>query len=199
MKLSDINLAGRTTFFNKVSVTFGGTFDPYEYDENGKYFDRYLVEDGGPLARLTRANLNLSFSLNKAQHTGTDLTTEQLNYLYIHPEEYVNFDIPYNFSFAYSLSYDKDANKPSNKNQSASIYGDVSLTPKWKIGFTSWYDITHGAFTNFSMNFYRDLHCWEMRLNWIPFGYQESWNFQINVKASILQDLKLNKRKDFFD
>ena len=42
-------------------------------------------------------------------------------------------------------------------------------------------------------------HCWEMRMNWIPFGYQESWNFQINVKASILKDLKLLKRKDYFD
>jgi len=38
-----------------------------------------------------------------------------------------------------------------------------------------------------------------MRLNWIPFGVQESYTFQINVKASVLQDLKWVKRKDFYD
>jgi hypothetical protein len=84
-------------------------------------------------------------------------------------------------------------------NQSASFNGDLSLTPKWKVGFTSWYDFRATRFTNLNLNIYRDLHCWEMRLNWVPFGGQESYFFQINVKAAILQDLKLMKRKDFFD
>jgi predicted glycosyltransferase involved in capsule biosynthesis len=73
------------------------------------------------------------------------------------------------------------------------------LTPKWKVGFNSWYDFTSKQFTNFGLNIYRDLHCWEMKLNWVPFGYQQSYNFQINVKSSILQDLKLIKKKDFYD
>jgi hypothetical protein len=38
-----------------------------------------------------------------------------------------------------------------------------------------------------------------MRFNWVPLGPRKSWNFSINVKASILQDLKLNRRKDFRD
>jgi hypothetical protein len=38
-----------------------------------------------------------------------------------------------------------------------------------------------------------------MRFNWIPTGARQSWNFTINAKASILQDLKLNKKKDFRD
>ena len=40
----------------------------------------------------------------------------------------------------------------------------------------------------------RDLHCWEMRFNWVPFGFQKSYSFDINVKASILQDMKLSKK-----
>ena len=80
-----------------------------------------------------------------------------------------------------------------------SVNGDISITPKWKVGFNSWYDFTAKRFTNFGVNIYRDLHCWEMRLNWVPFGYQESYFFQINVKSAILQDLKLMKRKDYYD
>ncbi|MBK6839347.1 MAG: hypothetical protein IPG90_14655 [Bacteroidetes bacterium] len=59
--------------------------------------------------------------------------------------------------------------------------------------------LQEGRFTNAGVNIYRDLHCWEMRLNWTPFGYLEGYNFQINVKSSILPDLKLLKKKEFYD
>jgi hypothetical protein len=38
-----------------------------------------------------------------------------------------------------------------------------------------------------------------MHFNWVPKGGQQQWSFSINVKASILQDLKLDKKKDFRD
>ena len=50
-----------------------------------------------------------------------------------------------------------------------------------------------------SLNIYRDLHCWEMLVKWIPFGYRQSYNFTIRVKASVLQDLKWEKKKDWYD
>jgi hypothetical protein len=112
---------------------------------------------------------------------------------------YLDFDVPYNLYVGYNLNYSKRGDLAPTVNQSMTLNGDFSLTPKWKIGFNSWFDLEVGKFTSFSTSIYRDLHCWEMRLNWIPFGGQESYNFQINVKSSILQDLKLVKRKDFFD
>ena len=77
--------------------------------------------------------------------------------------------------------------------------GDVNITPKWKVGFRSGYDFEKGDITFTSIDIYRDLHCWEMSFNWIPFGFQQSWNFSINIKSSLLQDLKLDKKKDFRD
>jgi hypothetical protein len=115
------------------------------------------------------------------------------------PATYLDFDVPYNLYVGYALNYSKRGDAEPQLNQSLTLNGDLSLTPKWKIGFNSWYDLEVGQFTSFSTTIYRDLHCWEMRLNWIPFGGQESYNFQINVKSSMLQDLKLIKRKDFFD
>jgi hypothetical protein len=35
-----------------------------------------------------------------------------------------------------------------------------------------------------------------MHLNWTPLGAQANYSFQINVKSSMLQDLKLVKKKD---
>jgi hypothetical protein len=44
----------------------------------------------------------------------------------------------------------------------------------------------------------RDLHCWTLLFNWVPFGPYTSYNFRINVKASILSDLKLERRQPFY-
>ncbi|MFT6966215.1 MAG: hypothetical protein ACJAT1_001430, partial [Marivirga sp.] len=35
--------------------------------------------------------------------------------------------------------------------------------------------------------------------NWVPFGRGESFSVDIGVKASILQDLKLNRRRTWQD
>ncbi len=200
MKWSSLSIGGRTTLFNRVGINFGGTFNPYAFDENNIDYDRFLYDETGKLFRMTNANMSMSFSLAKQKKkTSTKYSRQELDYIYNHPEEYVDFDIPYNLSVSYTYSFSRQGNLSSQTNQSASINGDLSLTPQWKVGFNSWYDLVEGRFTNFGVNIFRDLHCWEMRLNWIPFGFQESYNFQINVKSPILQDLKLIKRKDFYD
>ena len=81
--------------------------------------------------------------------------------------------------------------------QTLNISGEFNITKKWKIGFTTGYDFQQKDFSYTSIDIYRDLHCWEMRFNWIPFGNRRGWSFTINVKASVLQDLKWNKKKDF--
>ncbi len=199
MKWSPLSISGRTTLFERVSINFGGTLNPYAYDEFNRDYDRFLHEQNGRIFRLTNANLSMNFSLNRQKRQPVKYTRQELDHLYRNPQEYIDFDIPYNLSVSYTYSFSRQGNLSSITNQSASINGDLSLTPKWKIGINSWYDLVDGRFTNFGVNIFRDLHCWEMRLNWIPFGFQESYNFQINVKSPILQDLKLIKRKDFYD
>ena len=81
--------------------------------------------------------------------------------------------------------------------QTLNVIGEFNITKKWKIGFTTGYDFTNKALSYTSLDIYRDLHCWEMRFNWIPFGARRGWSFTLNVKASVLQDLKLPLKHDF--
>jgi hypothetical protein len=112
--------------------------------------------------------------------------------------EYIDFEIPWKLSVNYTLNYNKfDA--VNALNQSLNFSGNVNLTPKWKIGFNSGYDFINKDLTYTSLDFYRDLHCWEMRFKWIPFGKHQSYNFSIKVKASVLQDLKWEKKRDWYD
>ena len=85
---------------------------------------------------------------------------------------------------------------PDQTIQTVGFSGDLLLTPKWKITFYSNYDITQQQWSYTTLGFYRDLHCWEMHFNWTPLGQQANYSFQINVKSSMLQDLKLVKKKD---
>ena len=50
-----------------------------------------------------------------------------------------------------------------------------------------------------SVGISRDLHCWEMRFNWVPFGKYTSYSFTINARASMLHDLKWDKKSDWRD
>jgi len=112
--------------------------------------------------------------------------------------DYVDFDIPWSVRLDYSFSYTKPKDV-SNVVQTVRASGDFSLTPKWKLGFNTGYDLDRKQFTTTNLSIYRDLHCWEMRISVVPFGSYKSYNFQINAKSSILSDLKYNKRKSWQD
>ena len=114
----------------------------------------------------------------------------------------VDFSVPWNLTLGLNYSRLSSyivaiAGYQTNQSATLTARGDVNLTSKWKIGFSTGYDFINKDFTYTSIDFYRDLHCWEMRMNWIPFGPRQGWNFSISVKAPMLQDLKYEKRNDF--
>ncbi len=201
MNWSPLSISGRTTILDRAQITFNGSLNPYAYDENNRYYNRFLKDVNGKLFQLTNANAAVNFSLlaKRKDKSSNKLSRDELNYINSHPEEYIDFEVPYNLYVGYNYGYSKFGNAASNTSQALSLSGDFSMTPRWKVGFNSWYDIEAGRFTNFNLNINRDLHCWEFRFNWVPFGYQESYFFQINVKSSVLQDLKMMKQRTLFD
>lgn len=100
---------------------------------------------------------------------------------------------------SYNLSYGHAINADPTITQTITMQGDVSLSAAWKVTYSTGYHIEGGEFTMTNFGVARDLHCWTMRLNWTPFGRFQQYNFTIAVKSSILSDLKLERRKPFFD
>jgi hypothetical protein len=111
---------------------------------------------------------------------------------------YPVFNVPWTLNMNYSLSYVNSFKKPV-LSQTLSFNGNVAFTKKMSVTYTSGYDFTAKKITMTNIGVTRDLHCWEMNLNWIPNGTMQSWNFTIRVKASVLGDLKYERRKDFHD
>jgi hypothetical protein len=105
-------------------------------------------------------------------------------------------DIPWSINLAYSASYrDNGLDGGDIGVHSIMFSGNVDLSPKWKVGYSSGYDVLGGAFTFSRFNFTRDLDSWNFNFNWVPFGTNSSYTFFIGVKSSILSDLKWDKNK----
>ena len=65
LRLSPIRMNGGTQLFkNKMNVNFGATFDPYALDENNNRIDKFQINDGGGLFRLTSANLTFNYAFS---------------------------------------------------------------------------------------------------------------------------------------
>lgn len=65
LKLAPLSFNGGTTLLNnKLSINFQGSLDPYAIDNNGTRINTLNIKNGGSLFRLTRASVNLGYSLN---------------------------------------------------------------------------------------------------------------------------------------
>jgi hypothetical protein len=216
-KWAPVNMTGRSTLFNRnLQVQFSSTFDPYALDTMGRTTEKFLISEKSKLFRITRAQVNMSFRLESAAGKKDDKTAgtegidetderspENVEDIYDDSDgairnEYVDFDIPWSISFDYSWSYTKPGFK-STINNSLRVSGDISLTPKWKIGLNTNYDFVAGEFSATNMSVHRDLHCWEMQFGIVPFGNYKSYSFTIRAKSAILRDLKWDKRKTWHD
>ncbi len=153
------------------------------------------------------------------------LTANEVDYVSRNYDEFVDFEIPWSLSLRYSFNYSFDprrriireptiidyrygygrdsrynrSNSNSRIRQSIMFNGDLNVAPKWKIGFQSGYDLERYELTQTSINIFRDLGCFEMRFDWVPFGVYTSYYVQINVKSAMLRDLKLQRRRTFRD
>jgi hypothetical protein len=65
--------------------------------------------------------------------------------------DYVDFNVPWNLNVRYNLNYSKPRDE-GQINQTLNFSGDVSLTPRWKIQFSSGYDFRAKDFTMTSIN-----------------------------------------------
>ncbi len=111
---------------------------------------------------------------------------------------YPVFNVPWTMNISYSLNYSKPALK-SSITQALIVTGNASITKKMSFTYTTGYDFTGKQITMTQIGISRDLHCWEMNFNWVPNGTMKMWNFTIRVKASVLSDLKYERRKDYHD
>ena len=206
-KWSRVAISYRTTLFENISMSGSMSYDPYSINKaTGLRSNVSAYKANNKLLRFENANLSLTASLpfKKGKSSLQNASDNQKMAVGNNLDNYADFNIPWSLNISYSLNVNKNfiVKKQADTlllNQNIIFVGDVNLTPKWKIGLRSGYDFATKKISFSTLDIYRDLHCWEMKFNTIIFGTRRSYNFGLNVKASVLQDLKLTRRKDFRD
>lgn len=208
LNLAPFALSARTSLFQKkVNVQANATLDPYVFQLNedgtsGSRINQFVWNDRRGLGRITRASLAVNTGFQSKKKQGSKrydrLDQEKYRDVLAMYDSYVDFTVPWALKLGYNLSYsDNGINKDT---VSAMVFsGDFNFTPKWKVVFSSGYDFIDKDFSYTRFSITRDMHCWEMSLNWVPFGDRQSYTFSLNVKNPTLKDLKLTKRSDWQD
>lgn len=191
--------------------------------------DRYAWNNGQGLGQLKSINMSFNLNLKgkskatssqqspksnqgfgrdsqdpfNAQYNNGTEEDEELEQLVEHiknnPDLYVDFNVPWSLRAAYTVSRRKTGFDDVIIRKNMTFSGSLGLTDNMQITFNSGYDFENKEFTTTTLSVHRDLHCWTLDLNWVPFGTFQSYMISLRVKSSILQDLKVEKRKNFFD
>ncbi|MFD1061882.1 putative LPS assembly protein LptD [Winogradskyella litorisediminis] len=75
LNFSPVRMSGGLKFLkDKMSVNFSATLDPYALDNNNNKVNKFNINNGGSLFRMTSANINMSYSLSNDtfKRTGKD-------------------------------------------------------------------------------------------------------------------------------
>jgi hypothetical protein len=217
-KLGNFNLYARSTLFEKVNINASATLDPYNVDSLGYRLKTYAFDPKAlKFGRITSGSIAISTSFSSKSKDGKtekdreipidpfltpDEQQRQLQFAKSNPAEFTDFNIPWTLSFSYSLSFSKQI-KPDYSGfetktfSSLNFNGDFSLSEKWKVGGSGYYDVSMGGLQQFSMFISREMHCWQMSINVMPVGIFRSFNITVNPKSGILRDLKINRSRVF--
>ena len=216
--------AGTRLFKDKLALNFNGSLDPYQVVEvNGSAvkIDQFNSFPRLSSANLT-ANYSISSTdFDKSKENDNDKNGNGAN----NPPDTMgaNIDptndrqrqstnnnkkggttktdlyrakIPWSINLVYSANYSNNGINPGEVGvHTLGFSGNIELSPKWKVGYSSGYDVKGGAFSFSRFNFTRDLDSWQFNFNWVPFGTNSSYTFFIGVKSSTLSDLKWDKNK----
>jgi lipopolysaccharide assembly outer membrane protein LptD (OstA) len=223
LRWSPMRISGGTQFFKqKMNVNFAATLDPYAINNAGKRIDTWNIDNGGSLFRMTSANMTLNYAFNSKSDDTNENTQSKRNGGRTddlfgsnadlsdrrqsqfdqkdkdkdkdRPSDLFKYELPFDVNFAYSLTYSNTNREKKITGNSVMVSVNTDLTPKWKVGVSTGYDMVQKGVTFTQFRFERDLDSWRMDFSWVPFGTNTNWTFFIGIKSGVLSDIKWDKR-----
>ena len=213
MKLANLRSSVRSKIAGKLNLDLSMNHDFYKFDINqNRRINQFNTNAKGIISpRLINARISTGFRLIGAAWTdnekenGPDSTVDTTNFDddltgpgLGNPLKNMRNTVgkKQSWNSNVSLSYSYSASNPSNptKNFWANTTSTINMTSKWRVSYRARFDLIKRDLVSHSFSIYRDLHCWELSLNWTPTGIGQGINFRLNVKSPTLRDLKIEKR-----
>jgi len=221
-RLSPINIYLRSSLFDKINLNANATLSPYAVDYTGRVLSRYAWQEGFGPGRITGGFVSLGTQFRSKPRdpsrrdgaqpvAGSRLNDPTLqadqsrlvDYMRVNPNQFVDFNIPYDFGLDLSLNFDRQPDSlyrvKTNITSSVNFRGSFSLTPKWNFSTFGFFDVNTKKLTALSLAINRDLHCWQLSIALSPIGFQRFFTISISPKSGLLQNLRINRTRYFTD
>jgi len=207
---SDLNIQMVMNPLEGLNIVFSANHSWYAWDEQtGLSNAKYAINEGQGLGRLTNFSVATSYTVMpkenrenaSAMTTMSSIWNPQYDQWMLTPTQIVDFDIPWRLSLSHVISYNLNRDSLSYNtrkyapNNTLTIMADISITPNWKIGATTFVDATAGKVANTRIDLFRNIHCWNVSFNWTPIGTNKSFLISLRGNGSMLSNAKLNLRK----
>ena len=210
LKLSPLSYNATTRLFKGLStLSMNGSFDFYDRNSKDQKIDVFLWNSQKKIARFVifSATLNTSMTVQKIRKfLAGDLseseaaTRKDNNKIDLSNQSF--WDLLDNFSINHTLNVaardEIGKNKFRFNTNSVTFSGSIAITEKWGINFNYFgYDFKNKSIVYPDLGFSRDLHCWQMSLNWQP--VRGTYSFTIGVKPGTLDFIKIPNSKNRAD
>jgi hypothetical protein len=187
LKWSPINVTARTRVWKNIDLMGGAVFDSYSTDSLGNRINKSYYTDKKKLLRYTNSQLAVNAAFNPQVFAKPG---EQ-------PKGNWNFNINYNIFF--QKNYNMTIVTPNKPTQQLNFNCMMQVTEKWRVSVNSGYDFNTRNLSYTSFNVYRDLRCWEAKIDWVPFGFNKRYAVGINLKSPSLRDVKIPRQRAWYD
>lgn len=205
LRLQPFVFSGNSRILNNLTLNFNFVFDPYATDSNNRKINTFYFNKTGKLLRFSSANFALNTTFQGKRKSGTaappPLPKGVSDYVSLNPDDYYDFNIPWTVNVAYNFDITRGTVENPDTiitTQSLRVSGDFNLTPNWKFAVNTGFDFVQKLPSLTNLSVIRNLHCWELSFNWTAFPLTvQQFVIELKVKSSVLQDLKLTRRRTF--
>ncbi len=209
LKFSQINFSGTHRILKGMTVIqMRMVLDPYERDYSrsiqGTRINKFAWNESGRLLNFVNAtttiNSNLRMQTVRSWFEPDRTETEEDDKERVDrlgPQSLWDWFQDFSINHTLMMGVTRTANGSEFMigTNNIQVVGSIVLTDNWRITLGSiGYDFNQRQMTYPDVGFQRDLHCWEMGMNWQPL--RGTYNFYISVKPGSLDFLKVPYRKN---
>lgn len=190
-----INVRARTSI-DPFDVSANWTFSPYalrragsDSRQNVRQIDRLMVAESPftPI-RLTqfdgRVGINLSSETSVSSSPNSSSSKQSQSSGGLSP-----FNIPWSFDLTFNYRLQRPRKEITSRDVTLDGTLKLNVTPLWYVKARSGYDFRQDELSTTRIAVQRDLGCWDMSFNWVPFGEFQQYGFRLQVSSGHLSDL----------
>ena len=215
LKIVSLNINSNFSLYDEQKQCISGNCEKTSY----RRIDKLMLENGSGLMRLTNISMQLSteFSsegikfdpsygqeamaeseknvgLGERFHQRMEYEESQTDFFGDHTPGFSPINIPWRLSLGLNFQYREPYKRQISRTISVNTSFSFNITPTLILTGNAQYDFVNQQLIAPSINITKDLHCWMLNFAWYPVGPSAGFRLHFGIKASMLQDLKLEKQ-----